>query len=393
VPDEREQVSEEEQKRLEKLYLAYIAALMAGLDDFDARNEQEWEAAFESMNADADKTRKQLLKAVREYAPKIEAADDPAPAWLDLQVAAGAAIWAWQEQQAAALGLKLAPTRGMPPLGTPVAGTVEVNNRRWVVGGAAVDGVAAAKADALDSLESAGKALKSKVPEVGEFARQAKKLPVQHQGKSLGRPPAAKGKAYAALRGEDLEGVIARAEELADQHGGNVESWVENVVRNFDYYSHQALNPFVDAMAASAVADDLEAAAVGFAPPENALRLSFQTHARAAVRSTMKAAGDAMEAKHYMYYPPQAARAIAEPAGFAAEHGYQIRTTEEWAKVREALDQKRPGSFMFSTGFHVGDRGTLVPIPLALLAAAYEIERKRRQKWLEKQRAKAEQAA
>jgi hypothetical protein len=201
-----------------------------------------------------------------------------------------------------------------------------------------------------------------------------------------------KRSAAIAVRGEDMKGIIARAEELSAQYGGSVESWIENLIRNLDYYSHQALNPFVDAMAAGEV-DALEEAAIGFAPPENALRLSFQTHSRAAVRSTFKAAGDAMDAEHYMYYPPQGARVVAEPTGFAAEHGYQIRTADEWTGVRESLDQKRPGSFAFSTGFHIGDRGVLIPVPLVLLAAAYEIERKRRQKWLEKQRAKAEKAA
>jgi hypothetical protein len=366
-----------------------MAALMASLDDQDARIETDWEGEFEAMQADADGTRKRLRKIVRENSAGIKDGDDSA--YLAVQAAAGLAIWDWQERQAARMGLRLAPTRGAPPLGEPLPGTVEVNNRRWEIGGDAVTTVQRARAETSDALEEAGKAVKEDAPEVEELGRAVKRTKIEHQGKPLAGPL---GKRAGKVAGTVSADVVALAEELAAQHGGTVESWVENIIRNLDYYSHQALNPFVDAMVAGSLVDAvgaMEEAADGFEPPENALRLSHQTHTRAAVRSTLAKAGEAMDADAYLYYPPQGARAMATEASFATSHGYLIRTAEEWEGVRQKLDAKRPGSFIFSTGFHPGDRGFLIPIPAALIGAAYAIERRRRQKFLEKQQARQEE--
>jgi predicted HicB family RNase H-like nuclease len=384
VPEPQEPTAEERER-----YEEYMAALMLSLDEQDARIESEWESEFAAMQEDAKGTRKQLRKAVKDNADGIEEGDDSA--YLALQVAAGAAIWDWQARAAARMGLRLAPTRGMPPLGEPVPGTVEVNNRRWEIGGDAVTTVQRARAETADALEEAGKVVRDEAPEVAEIGRAVKRTPLEHQGEPLAGPL---GKRSGKIAGTVSADVAALAAELAAQHGGTVESWVENIIRNLDYYSHQALNPFVDAMVAGGLVSAVEAmgeAAEGFDPPENALRLSHQTHTRAAVRSTLAKAGEAMESDAYLYYAPQGARATVTESSFATEHAYHIRTATEWEGVRTGLDAKRPGSFIFSTGFHPGDRGFLIPIPAALVGAAYAVERRRRQKFLEKQQARQEE--
>jgi hypothetical protein len=177
---------------------------------------------------------------------------------------------------------------------------------------------------------------------------------------------------------------MAKAMEQAEESGfAHQQSWTDNVVRALEQAKYQASIAFKDATAGLNPESAINDAITKFAPPLGVLGLSYMTHPRAAYRSTIAAACSAVEANDYMYYLPTSARVDANPSGFGAEHYAQIRTVRQWEALRRKLGHKKAGSFIFTTGFHVGDLGYLLPIPLALLEAARETERKTRQKWLE----------
>lgn len=164
---------------------------------------------------------------------------------------------------------------------------------------------------------------------------------------------------------------------------GQVDSWADNVIRALEQSAYQASAAITDALSGPISASALAEVAGKFDIPRNVLELSFTTHPRAMYRATIGAAGAAIEADEWEYYVPAAARATARPDGFAAAHHLQIKTGEEWEAVREALGHKKAGSWIHTTGFHVGDRGYLLPIPDAWSEAAREEERLWRQKWLD----------
>jgi hypothetical protein len=95
---------------------------------------------------------------------------------------------------------------------------------------------------------------------------------------------------------------------------------------------------------------------------------------------------------NWLAYQPVTARAGLSPNGFGATYYATIKTQPEWEKIRLGLDHKRPGSYIFTTGFHVLDTTYLLPIPPLFLAAAVADQRKERQRFLEKKR-KEEEAA
>lgn len=164
---------------------------------------------------------------------------------------------------------------------------------------------------------------------------------------------------------------------------GQQQSWADNIIRALEQAKHQAAMNFVDATSGLNPESAIHDAITKFKPPLGVLALSYLTHPRAAYRSTLAAGGEAAGAVDYMYYLPATARVAAEPHGFGAEHHAQIKSVRQWEALRRKRKQKRPGSFIFTTGFHVGDKGYLLPIPALLRDAAPEIERQERQKWVE----------
>lgn len=183
---------------------------------------------------------------------------------------------------------------------------------------------------------------------------------------------------------KDLEAALDSAADGVDLQR---ESWVDNIVRALEQARHQARASFsLDAISAPEPVSALTDAVNSFRIPSNLIELSYKTHPRAAYRSTMAAAAPAIGAEHFMYYLPADARADAAPNGFGASHHERIETAKTWEAIRRGLGHRRPGSFIFSTGFHPNDKGYLIPVPKTFLDIAREIARKARQKFLEGKR-------
>jgi hypothetical protein len=169
----------------------------------------------------------------------------------------------------------------------------------------------------------------------------------------------------------------------------HVTSWADNVIRAIEQATHQMSAHILDATSGVNALEALEETAEMFEPPMQILELSFTTHPRAAFRTGLGLIGREMEAEEYVYHLPTAARTDADPFGWGANQHGKIRTAAEWEDIRQSMDHKRPGSYVWSTGFHVGDRGYLLPIPPDKAEGAVAWERRERQKWLERLRKRA----
>jgi hypothetical protein len=174
-------------------------------------------------------------------------------------------------------------------------------------------------------------------------------------------------------------------DDIPDDWGvSHVSSWADNIIRAVEQATYQVSAHIIDATSGPNALAAIEETAELFTPPMQLLELSFMTHPRAAFRSGLGLIGRELDADSYVYHLPTEARANANPFGFgAAQHG-KIRTAKEWERVRQNLDHKRPGSYVWTTGFHVGDKGYLIPIPPDKAEGAVAYERRERQKWLAK---------
>ena len=341
-------------KRKREAYLLWIAALTAGVDEFEAKIQADFERYMQGVNAGAEIARGRMERELRrglEFGPG-GSLDARASRLISTRNKVDGHIWDWREKSLALLGLVAAgPTiRGADK-------TVEVFNRWYRVdlGGPAARARSASGA-AIDAISDAGRT----VNRIGAIE------PIPVEKAVLG----AKSALYALL-----PGIVA--------------SLIDNPVRAIEQRAYQASISAVDAtsgpMSEAAIAD------VGrrFTAPSGVLKASILTHQRAAFRSTVASFAAVAGAGAYVYYVPARERPRVAPTGFAASHYGMVKTEREWRGTMNALDHKRPGSYMFSTGFHVLDPGYLLPIPLGLLAVAREIERRRRQIFLERKRAEA----
>lgn len=192
------------------------------------------------------------------------------------------------------------------------------------------------------------------------------------------------GKAFEKAK-QAAEDAGVDGDELPDEWNfSHVQSWADNIIRAIEQTSYQMSAHIIDATSGMNALAAIEETAEGFAPAVALMELSFTTHPRAAYRAGMGLIGREMEAESYVYYLPTTARANANPGGFGASQHGKIRTAKQWEKVRQSLDHKRPGSYVWTTGFHVGDKGYLLPIPPKHAAGAVAWERRDRQKWLER---------
>jgi hypothetical protein len=331
----------------EKAYLLWRAAMTGRTDEFEARLTRLWRRQRRRFREDGEMVRRALLAKERAMRRGVAAgfvkpsfgAVEPFRQTVDKTLAG----WIDKEFRR----LRLFPSRRK-------RGAVEVFNRLW------------------DTTKGGPKT-------IIEMAHDAARRGAVEASGPLSRYAAEAINKRAARR---LKNRIRHAAEKAPM-GGHQQSWADNIVRALEQSKHQANMGFVDATSGLNPMSAVHEAITKFAPPLSILYLSYTTHPRAAYRSTMAAAGEAAEADSYVYYLPAGARAAAKPEGFGAEHYAQVRTVRQWEALRRKMKRKRPGSYIFTTGFHVGDRGYLLPVPALLLAAAREIERRRRQAWLE----------
>jgi hypothetical protein len=323
---------------------------MAGAtDEFEARIGREWGQLRREMERQAARVGAKLDRDLaRTFRPIEEGGarlDSRAFAALSTREQGDKDIWQWLDGEYRRL--RIWPARARK-------GAVEVNNRYYAYDRGLPKKLAGdASADAVKALRDAARPLKV----------------------SCG--------AYAQRKAE------AAAEEAAEKHSeGAAQSWLDNIVRALEQTAHQMSMAIVDATSGPATAGEFDTIAAKFTPNWNTLALSYLTHQRASFRAVLGEAGEALAAalgekqSYFLYHLPAAARVAAVEEGFAARHFSLIKTRQEWTKVLKGLGAKKPGSFPMTTGFHVGDRGYLLPIPPTMLADAREIERVKRQTFL-----------
>jgi len=329
---------------VETLYLLYRNSLAGACDEFEAEITRDWRALERRMRRDGVELQARISRSLRKLRLRGGTLDARAVRSLQVQAACDRDIWRWMDKQRRALRLIPSQSGGR--------GTVEVMNRRWRFDrGAPRALIQASHRRALAAVkEAAG---------------------------PLGRVYGAQGKRMARRFVQRAQAADGR---FAD---GASRSWADNVIRALEQSAHQASMALVDATSGPTTEAAILRTAAKFSPPLGVLALSYLTHQRAAFRATIGEAGHAVEARHYLYYLPAGARAGAAPGGFGAGHYAAIRTEREWQSVERKRKRKRPGSYLFTTGLHVGDCGFLLPIPALMLGAARAVERRNRQRYID----------
>jgi hypothetical protein len=310
------------------LYGLYKAAMAGKTDEWEAQLAADWAKYEKAMLSDGQRIRDGLLADLNRIktVDKVLQPEDLRTI-LAVRNRADNTIWDWQNRQMERL--RLWPSK---------RGDTEVFNRLW------------------DTTDSTGQTIIRKA-----------RIKIEETAQEAGVDP----------------------DDLADDwDGSQVQSWADNIIRAIEQVSYQMSAHVIDATSGMNALEAIEETAEKFVPPAALLELCFTTHPRAAFRSGLGLIGREMEAESYVYYLPPAARADANPFGFgSAQHG-KIRTPEQWEGVRQGLDHERPGSYVWTTGFHVGDKGYLLPVPPKYTAGAVAFERRERQKWLERMAAR-----
>jgi hypothetical protein len=350
--------AEEQRRDREEAWAAYYAALANGVNEFEARIQGDWVKFNRAVERRARKARKGMADALSDLPDTVDPAADDV---LAVRAESDEHLWEFLTGVVAVLGISEDRRRVDDP-----EQTIEVFNRRYKIdtgGPAAVIG--AAKSEALDIADEATKIAKRTLRADPASTARAAKLAALDQG---------------------LEGAWDADDSAA------AASYVDNIIRALEQKVHQQSIAVVDATAGAHEAEAVTEAAELFDPVTPTLEASFLTHQRAAFRSTLADMGRTFERAWpeedigWMYYEPVTARADLAPSGFGASHFGLIRTAEEWEAIRQGMDRSRPGSFIFTTGFHINSTGYLIPIPATLAGVAREKARRERQKFLEKKR-------
>jgi len=328
-------------------YEMYRAGMAGVTDEYSAKLQAAWRAYDREATRRAVMLRRQLSDSLHKTIGSGRMLNPEEINVWGFRASADERIWTWLDREFDVMHLRRMRRGG---------DGVEINNRLWNPdAGAGRKLVEDAKASAREAAASGADALrKAQIP-------QARKVADSFES------------------GAELD------EALAD---GQSASWMDNIVRSLEQFAHQASAAIIDATsglnaraAVLDIADQID-------PVSNQLYLSYTTHPRAVYRASLASAGEAIGADKYLYYLPADARAAAAPTGWGANQHLKMRSRREWESARQALDQKRPGSFAWTTGFHAGDAGVLLPIPVAWESIASESERRKRQAWLEKLRAR-----
>ena len=346
-----EQLRQEIEDSRAEAWAAYFGVLALGVDEFEARIQGEYRVFEAVVNQAAKKTRRGLARAVAGLPDAI----DP---WADKVLAARAAsdtvLWEFKGRVQSELGIVNSTAKEDPEA------VVEVMNRRYRLdrgGPAAIIGEA--QGEAAGVVRKAAKVVKKAAP-------------------------------AAAAEMAALNAGLDDALESGDY--SSTASFIDNIIRALEQKVHQQSMAMVDATAGPMAVEAVEEAAEMFEPVSPTLELSYLTHQRSTYRSTVAAMGRSFDSAwpeediNWLFYVPRTARAGLAPEGFTVQHYSQLKTAEEWEAVRMAEGAKRPGSFIFTTGFKPGSVAYLLPIPPLFLAAAIADQRKERQRFLDKKR-------
>ena len=362
-----------EEQRAEA-WAAYFGVLALGVDEFEARIQREWRVFEAAVNQAAKKTRRGLARAVAGLPDAI----DP---WADKVLAARAAsdtvLWEFKGRVQSELGIVNSTAKEDPEA------VVEIMNRRYRLdrgGPAAI--ITEAQQEAAEAVKKSAKVVKRALKSESALALDTPEL---------------SGLLWNA---EEYRGMSAEIDDLLDGLSdalargdySSTASFIDNIIRALEQKVHQQSITMVDATAGPMAVEAVEEAAEMFEPVSPTLELSYLTHQRSTYRSTVAAMGRSFDSAwpeediNWLFYVPRTARAGLAPEGFTVQHYSQLKTAAEWEKVREGLDAKRPGSYIFTTGFHPGSAAYLLPIPPLFLAAAVADQRKERQRFLEKKK-------
>ncbi len=340
MPDDKQSKREQEDRAMALLFLAFASAL----DELEAEIRKGWEQFARAANADTQNTRGKLLGYVQDLDFDDQTLNSGYSQTLAVQNRFDSAARSWSEEQRGRLGIHKAKSRTGERSAVLVAGALLSAER----GGAAkmtrsMDGH-------IDKLAlSISRAIKDADPET------AKRI-----------------KGYA---GKSRSGTVLSAR-----------SWVENIGLALESAIHVARAPIIDATTGPMRKVAVREAALKFSPPMQRLELSYKTHQRAAMRSALAEMGQTAGATSFLYYLPAMARGEVSADGFGASQYGKIRTAAAWDILRRKRGAKRAGSYIFSTGFHVGDLGYLLPVFPLLASSTVQHARQMRQEFLNDKR-------
>lgn len=325
-------------------YEAFMQALTTRTDEQAAAINARWRSFEKAAQKRAADLRRQMNDAITKVRIQGGVLSPETADIFGLRAELDSNIWTWLDKEFNILHLRK----------SRASGALEINNRGW-------NPDKGSGATFIDDAVTAG-------------------------GEAAGAGAAAIRKATLPDAKKTGDAFESGAEDAADDiAGGQGASWLDNIIRSLEGFAYSLSAAAVDATSAFNAEAAIAELATLADPVTNRLELSFTTHPRAAYRATVAAAGRAIDAEKWLYYLPPDARVEAAPSGFGASQHMKIRSTAGWEDVRQGLDHTRPGSYAFSTGFHAGDRGVLLPIPPFWAKVAQEVERRRRQEWLESQ--------
>jgi hypothetical protein len=358
-------------------WAAYFGALALGVNEFEARIQGQWVKFSAAVEREARKTRRGIAAALASLPDTIDPWDE---AVLGARNRTDQRLWEFKDRVFGKLGVVNSQAAEDPEA------VVEVFNRRYRLDrGGPASIIGEAQEEAADVTRKAVKGLRKSVTREAALAKGVKATALD-----ILMDPGQ----YRDVDGELDDLLDGLDEAMGRGDFAATASFIDNVIRAVEQKTHQESMTIVDATAGPMAVEAAEEAAELFAPAAGGLEPAFLTHQRSTFRSTIAGMGRAFDSGwpeedvNWLYYQPITARAGLAPDGFGATHYALIRSQEEWEGVRKALDHTRPGSYIFTTGFHVNDTGYLLPIPPLLLAAAVADQRKERQRFLEKQKDK-----
>ena len=326
--------SEQDERRAD--WLMFLMALQSGTEDFEARIKAGWRGFRSNALADAEAMRRRMMRAV-----------DNGVRGVALQGEFYASTHDWRKKQESRLGIFVGCTIAAD--GVYAAGRIFNANR-----GGALRAVNYAHRDLMRTTNRA-------IRPLGNIGNKGQRRNVINKTDATRRTS---GKASG-------------------------KSWLENIETALEYVVHIGTASALDMTYGTNSESVLRETARKVRMPVQRMKLSYLTHQRAVYRAGLGEMGHAGNAGHWALWLPASERRKAAPTGFAAKHIYQVKTQLQWESVRRSLKAKRPGSYLFSTGFHPGDTSYLFPVFVPLAAEAREDLRQRRQEFVERVKEKA----
>lgn len=324
-------------------WLLYRDALTGRSDEWEAKIQSYWNRYLRDAQTRAQHMRSDISESLRKAFTKDEYIKPSLMKVDAFRKTADTDIWRWMDGELQHLGFRRAPGKGL-----------DVYNEIWARSRGAKT-IMEQATEAGRGTVKGGAVVVRKIPGGGRIA-------------------------------DDMED---GAEDTTGLRDTQVDSWMDNIIRAYQQAAYIASAAIMDATSGPNALSAVSEFTRQWDLPENVLELSFTTHPRATYRATVAQAARKAGIDDYLYYLPASARHSAAPTGFGAQHHLLIRSAAAWDNTRRALGHKKPGSYIFTTGFHVGDKGVLLPVPPMLRAAAVAEERKVRQGFLDRVRKRA----